>query len=264
MRNMRDALANLGLILLFVLSWAPLVSAAPITTFDSPNQFRSNNGPNSVGVPTGDQQFVGIVNVSPTAGTVVTATQGAVIRPLPFTSSTAFPTLFRRYDPFDPSLTGSWAITATNGPDGAGPILTAPITNPQLVPLVQNLQVVGTGATPTITWTLPNLVGFDVDLIRFRAINDATDDFLLNTVISVSSTSFTIPGGVLLPGVPYIFEVVLQDDATNPSFGTNTENVSNTFTQSAYLVPEPGTGALLGAGLAALASRRRRGRRLRA
>jgi len=254
MLNMRDALANLGLVLVFVPSWAVQVSAAPITTFNSPTQFRLNNGPNSVGLPEGDQQFVGIQNVSPTAGTVVTATQGAVTRLLPFVPFTAFPTLFRAIDPFDPSLTGAWSITATNGLNVAGPILTNPITNPQLVPLVQNLQVVGTGATPTITWTLPDLAGFGVDLIRFRAYNDATDDLFLNTVIPVSSTAFTIPGGLLVPGVPYVFTVILQ----------NPENSSATFTQSAYLVPEPGTGALLGVGLAALASRRRRGRRVRA
>jgi hypothetical protein len=119
MRKMREALTILGLILLFVLSWAPLVSAVPITTFDSAFQFRSNIGPNSVGISPGDQQFVLILNVSPTAGTVVTATQGAVTRPLPFTPFTVFPTEFRSYAPFDPSLTGSWAITATNGPQRA-------------------------------------------------------------------------------------------------------------------------------------------------
>jgi hypothetical protein len=264
MRKMREALTILGLILLFALSWAPLVSAAPITTFDFPVQFRWNIGPNSIGLPLGDQQFVGIINVSPTAGTAVSAAQGAVTRPLPFTPFTLFPTQFRSLDPFDPSLTGAWSITATNGPDVAGPLLTNPIANPQLLPFAQNLQVVGTGSTPTVTWALPDLTGIDVNQLRFWVSNDATDDVILNTVLPLATTAFGIPGGLLVPGVPYVFAVHLQDTEVFPLVANTLENRSTAFTQSAYFVPEPGTGALLGAGLAALASRRRRGGRLRA
>ena len=155
----RSWVTTVGMALLLgtVGGWAPLAGATPITTFDTAIQFRTNTGPNSVGLPVGDYQQVGVMNVSPTAGTVVTATQGAVVRPLPFTPFTAFPTFFRSLDPFDPSLTGTWSITATNGPDSAGPILTNAILNAQLVPLAQNLALVGGGATPTLTWTLPDL-----------------------------------------------------------------------------------------------------------
>ena len=260
MRKMRNAFTTLGLTLLLVMSWAPLARAVPITTFNSAFNLRSNVGPNSVGVPTGDQQLVTILNVSPTAGTVVTATQGAVTRPLPFSPFTVFPTQFRAWAPFDPSLTGSWVITATNGPNVAGPVLTPPVSKPQLLPLVENLQVIANLATPTITWTLPDLTGFDVDHTRFYVYNDATDDILLNSLIAGTPTQFAVPSGVLLPGVPYIFAVLLGDNATNPGFGTAVENDSRTLTQSAYFVPEPGTGALLGVGLAVLASRRRGGR----
>lgn len=142
----------------------------------------------------------------------------------------------------------------------AGPILTPPISNPQLLPFVQDLQVIGTGATPTITWTLPDLAGFDVDAIRLRVWNDAKDDAILNNLIAGTLTQFTVPSGVLLPGVPYIFAVVLQDDATNPCCGSGSENQSNTFTQSAYFVPEPGTGLLVMAGLLGLAYRQTRQR----
>jgi len=64
MRIGRGTLANLALVLLLTLSVAAPAGAAPITTFDSAFQFRWNVGANSVGVPTGDQQFVGIINVS--------------------------------------------------------------------------------------------------------------------------------------------------------------------------------------------------------
>ena len=110
----RRTATELGLATLLVLGFAAQAGAVPITTFNSVFQFRWNIGPNSVGLPAGDRQWVGVINVAPTAGTVVTATQGAVTRPLPFTSSTTFPTQFRSLEPFDPALTGSWTITATN------------------------------------------------------------------------------------------------------------------------------------------------------
>lgn len=260
MRNARGAVTNLRVILLLVLGWAGQAGATPITTFNLPVHFTANYGANSVGLPVGAQQFVGVVNVSPTAGTTVTATQGLVTRPLPFTPFTSFPTQFRSIDPFDAALTGSWSITATNGPDSAGPILTNPIPNPQLLPLALNLQVVGTGETPTVTWTLPNLTGFDVEATRIHVYDDTTDDVILNTRISGTPTQFTIPSGVMVPGVPYIFSVNLQDEETFPSFQNTLENRSTAFAQSPYLVPEPATAALLAAGLAgfgAWGSRRR-------
>ena len=163
------------------------------------------------------------MNVSPTAGTVVTATQGAVVRPLPFTPFTVFPTFFRSLDPFDPSLTGTWSITAANGPDSAGPILTNAILNAQLVPLAQNLALVGGGATPTLTWTLPDLTGFDVESTRIFVYDDANDDVVFNPLLAGTPTQYAIPGGVLLPGVPYVFAVILNDDE---SFGTESRSVS--------------------------------------
>jgi len=242
MRNRREAAAKLGLFTILVLAWATQSGAVPITTFNSAYQFRWNIGPNSVGLPQGDQQYVGILNVSPIAGTAVTATQGAVTRPLPFTPFTAFPTQFRSLQPFDPTLTGGWWITALNGADGAGPILAAPIATPQLVPLATNLQIVGSGATPTVTWSLPDLTGINVSVLRFRVHDDATDDTLLGISLPVSTTSFAIPVGLLAPGVSYIFQVNLDGG----------ENVSSAFTQTPYVVPEPGTAVLFGLGLAGL------------
>jgi hypothetical protein len=131
-------------------------------------------------------------------------------------------------------------------------VLAPAIANPQLVPLAESLQVLGGGATPTITWSLPDLTGFDVDFLRFRVYDDSSNDIILNTVLPLATTGFAIPVGLLGPGVPYIFSVNLND---------GDENASTAYTQSAYFAPEPGTGVLLGLGLAGLAgsgSRRKR------
>ena len=230
MQSRRRTATQLGLSTLLVLSWAVQVSAEPITTFNEAYHFRLNIGPNSVGLPPGDRQFVGLLQVSPTAGTAVTATQGAVTRPLPATFSTIFPTTFRSLEPFDPSLTGAWSITATNGPDVAGPLLTLPIANPRLLPLAQNLQIVGTGPTPTVTWSVPDVTGIELNYLRFRVYNDLNNDGILNVFLPRTVTDFAIPAGILFPGVPYIFSVYMQD---------MDGNVSTAYTQSAYFVHEP-------------------------
>jgi hypothetical protein len=247
MRKSSEALANLGLVLVTVAAYSGPVGAVPITTFSSPVHFRSNDGPNSVGVPVGDHAFTGILNVSPTAATSVSATQGSVTRSLPFTSFTVFPTLFRSIDPFDPALTGPWAITGINGPDGAGPLFTNAIANAQLLPFAENLVLTGTSATPTLSWTLPSLVGFDVNSTRIFIYNDATDDVIANPLLAGTPTQFTVPSGLLLAGVPYVFAVILNDDE---SFGL--ESRSQSFTQTPYVIPEPGSALLLGFGLIGL------------
>jgi hypothetical protein len=252
MRTVFNALTKLVLVLILAMIQAPRIGATPITTFSSPVQFRTNNGPNSLGLPTGDYQYVGILNVSPTTGTSVTATQGAVTRTLSL-STRLFATEFYALAPFDPSLTGAWSITATNGPNAAGPVLTNAISTPVLMPFVENLQVVGSGATPTLTWTLPNLGGISADSIWLWITNDDTNNTSFTQLISGTATQFTVPNGVLAPGVPYVFGVHLQ----------YLENRSSTFTQVPYVVPEPGTGILIGLGLGALARRRREGSGLR-
>lgn len=255
MQRTRETATKLGIITLLVLSWTAQAGATPITSFNEAYHFRSNIGPNSVGLPPGDQQYVVVLDVAPTAGTVVTARQGAVTRDIPFTPLTLFPTAFRSLEPFDLSLTGSWFITATNGPDVAQlPLFTPPIANPQLLPFIENLQIVGAGATPTVMWSLPDLTGFEVDSLGFRVYDDANDDILYQTGLPLTTNAFTIPGGLLDPGVPYVFSVSLGD--TRPGGGT--ENNSTVFTQSAFYVPEPGVAVLLGLGLAGLGGSRRR------
>jgi sugar lactone lactonase YvrE len=234
MRRTRAALVNLVASSLLSASAAAPASAVPITTFNFTAHFRWRVGPNSVGIPSGDQQFVGVLNVAPLAGTAVTATQGAVTRPLPVTTSATFPTMFRALAPFDPALTGSWTISAVNGANTAGPLFTPVIANPQLLPFVEDLAVGGSGTTPTLTWTLPNLTGVDAEQLRFRVYNDLDDDVIVNQVLPLATTSFAIPAGLLFPDIPYAFSVSLEDTEAG-----NSENVATAFTQSAYVIPEP-------------------------
>ena len=70
-----------------------------------------------------------------------------------------------------------------------------------------------------------------MDDLRFRVYNDANNDILFNTdPLPLATTAFTIPDGLLVPGVPYVFSVNLGDA---------TENVSTAFTQSDYFTVPP-------------------------
>ena len=132
------------------------------------------------------------------------------------------------------------------------------IEDPELLPFASDVQVSDHGATPTITWSLPNLSGFDIDRIRLRAIDAASGAQIFQTNLMADATSFTLPGGALLAGRSYFYRVILED-LNNGLI----ENRSNAFSAAAttVTVPEPGTLGLIAVTLLAGALRIRRGPR---
>ena len=78
--------------------------------------------------------------------------------------------LFYKFIDFDPSLTGAWEIIPTDS-TGTGPsIFTNVIAQPEFLPYVENVTVQGAPLGAKVSWTLPNLAGFDVDGIGVRII----------------------------------------------------------------------------------------------
>jgi hypothetical protein len=225
-------------------------NAAGAITITNPFNFRDNTGPNTIGLPTGDVQQVGAF-VSPSGPpTTVTATQGGTVLNLTFTPQTIFPDLYEIVFPFDPMLTGAWTITATRGNESES-VLTSPISNPQLLPLVDNLRVVGIDLTPTIMWEWPDLSGFTGTLVNgIRIIDAVTHDQLFTDWLSSvpigpagTTAAITVPDGVLQCNKSYIFREGVY--ALNPD--GSTMNRSATFTQTPFTpvddacvhVPEP-------------------------
>src|SRR5439155_20503685 len=75
---------------------------------------RDHVGPNTVGSIPGDRLVFGAVDVTPSGPpTEVTATQGQTTIRLSFIPQALFPNQYAASLPFDPSLTGSWTLSAT-------------------------------------------------------------------------------------------------------------------------------------------------------
>lgn len=152
---------------------------------------------------------------------------------------------------FNPPTSG-WTLTvidSTGTVNGAFPTL----ADPEYLPLLLNLQIIANGDTPLIVWELPNLSGFDVDRIRVRINDVGLGASIYQTGdLAASTTSYQVAAGILQGGRTYQFRLLLEDLE-----GGALENRSNTFS-ARYSVPEPGTLALLGLGLAGLAGLRRR------
>lgn len=131
------------------------LSANAVTILDTFN-FVQTQQSNPLGFSNGTFDNFG-VDLSPVAGTNVTATQGGTTLSVPYENSPALPNQFDRVIFFNPNLVGSWTISATN----AGSTVTAPTptisTSIAAPPFVTNVQLTGGGGLPlVVTWAVPS------------------------------------------------------------------------------------------------------------
>jgi hypothetical protein len=143
--------------------------------------------------------------------------------------------------PFAGAPTSSWLITASDSTGTSAPVSTGAIAHPQLLPFITDIAVSDSSTTPTVSWTTPDLTGFDVDESSIRVIETDSELHLYQFDLGppTSTMSFTIPDGLLISGESYLYMVVLTDQESG-----RLENWSSSFSPVTR-VPEPGALALL-------------------
>jgi hypothetical protein len=258
-----------------VVAVVAMLSAAP--AFSAPLLFSPGGhlthrfGPGGEGgTPTGDFVEVNAALFTPStsdplSSVVVTATQGSTTMTIPFFPFTApvngaNVASYVTFIAFDASLLGAWSLTPSDS-TGPGPAVpTRSIADPEFVPLVTGITITDPSTTPTITWTLPDLSGFDVDFTQIRVIEVATDLHVFFSNLVGTPTSFTVPAGVIDPSKTYVFRVGLLDnelDAQNVSFTENRSDAFSSVFQVPAQVPAPLPLLLVGMGVIGLTIARR-------
>jgi hypothetical protein len=251
-----------------LVAMAAPAGASPIIVSQPPNApeaARTNFAPNSLATfPEGDflSLYAAIRNPStpdPISSLSVQATQGSLTVPLTFASTYGLVleggnAPYTAFIPFAGVPTGSWTITATDSTGTSEPALTPAIANPQLLPFVTNITVSDTSAAPTVSWSLPDLTGFDVDRTILYIQDGTTEHFLFGWDLTTATTSFAVPRGFLVPGRSYLYAVELEDSHSG-TFAGHTENSSFAFS-GVTRVPEPAILMLLLAALAGIGGAR--------
>jgi hypothetical protein len=146
--------------------------------------------------------------------------------------------LYVKFIDFDPGLTGSWEFIPTDSTGTGLSTIGIPIVDPEFVPLVKDITVHGTSLGARVSWTVPNLAGFDVDGITVRVIEATSGRHMWQSdYLPVQTTSFTPPPGVLEAGVDYVYWIHLADFE-----GDYLENSSKAFSEPFHYTDVTATG----------------------
>lgn len=183
---------------------------APISlTISQPFNYRVLRGPNTFpNYASGDRLLFGALEVYPSQGTTVLATQGDVAILLPWYHD-LYPNEFSVSIPYDESLTGPWTLTATNGSNTVT-AMTPDRYGVGTVPFLRNVQLIGIGLTPTVSWTVPS--GTSADRVSVQVLDGISNARIYeSSFIPITQNSFTAPANLLEYDHPYAFRVKLEE-----------------------------------------------------
>jgi hypothetical protein len=204
----------------------PVAQAAPVQPIQIRDYFNFiDNREASVLGPAGVYLNVG-VDVTPVAGTTVTAVQGTTTKNIPFLNQSGDPYQFiSNKFAYNAALTGAWTLTITNPTAANSPlqVTTLPIcptlcsgantpTNPFLTPFVTDVYTNGLSTTPKLTWTVPSYVAPPNTSLGVRVLidqmnTDGTYSLISSAGVPSTATSYTVPSNLLVSGRNYVFSV---------------------------------------------------------
>lgn len=219
--------------------------------------------PNTVpGIPAGDWLVFSATFGAAEPVTSVTATQmmapgepaAVPLQPWPQTAPLA-PNSFVGYVPYDAALAATpWQIDAITLFSGAS--FSAPaIATPRVIPFLEGLTGAYDGGVLSVGWAPIDLAGFSVDRVNVRLVEADTGLEVGSVAVpwQTGLVGLSLGAVPLTPGVPYVVRAALIDLEDVPGFGVVAQNRSYTFSDPIVQpIPEPGSVALLAAGLAAL------------
>jgi hypothetical protein len=221
----------------------PRHAVADSITVSNVYDFRDNRSANSVNIYSGDRRLFGAGSVLPDGfgGTTGTATMGATTVPLLFHPYSTAPHDFETSISYNPSHTGSWRLTFTNG-SNTRMIGTQGVADAPLVPFAQSVTISGSGSTPTFNWTMPagftpngfKLLIWDLQRTIGQGGPGPIADIVYRDNLPVNTTgqySYTVPATFsnstsLEQGHAYSFEIspVITRDG-NPYAGTGNSSI---------------------------------------
>ena len=177
----------------------------------------------------GTYDSVGANSVTPSAGTAVTATQGAFTYNIPFIGGpgTANPDEFYRNLPLNPSVTGAWTLTATNPNEPSGAVVQTPALNVlDTPPLATGVTLSGNGLAPTVTWSVPSNSSATTETVYvFQAgLHEA---IYKGPDLTAGTSSYTIP--VTLTSGD-LYSIAVQEDVRTNGISGSIESRSRSFT----------------------------------
>jgi PEP-CTERM motif-containing protein len=227
--------------ILFLISAATTPSRAQITISQQFN-FSDLYGVNPIGngPPIGSTGFyaggiydsVGANSVTPSAGSTVTAAQGAFTYNIPFEGGpgAANPDEFFGNLPLNPSLTGPWTLTAVNPSQPNSAVVDTPaltvLTPP---PNVMSAALSGSETAPTVTWLVPagSSATAETVFVFDRSPGSPISATFKSPDLTPGTDTYTLPPGTLTPGD--LYSVSLQSDIRSNGLTGNIESRSRSF-----------------------------------
>jgi hypothetical protein len=147
------------------------------------------------------------------------------------------PNEYARVLSYNTARTSAWTITATNGTDSSQ-VVTHSIGGVAELPFVENVALnSSTGIlTPTISWTIPT-TATNADAVRIGIYDDVTNQRIYHgSNMPITTTSFTVPNGLLSSGGSYAIRVFLDDKDTDGSTLSRSQTFVN-FTPVSTIQP---------------------------